>query len=240
MFVVIWARGGHGPAASIVRRMELLPKYLVVGMITPPPGVPGGYEPTPDALTRIWSEVGPRHGYRRFELSPDGAAVQIFGARDDDGISVQPPLIQVRGNIQMTAQTEADRAQAIIKVVAEQLGIRQFFNLGIRHLYHAPAPGRDARAFVMNKLLSRTDEDVAALRRGGSLWSGVKYVVSEPEAQYTLLVEPLVADNTYVFLDLDAQFPGEARVEDIRERASDAERYLTQTVSSYLDGLATG
>ncbi|MDP9224084.1 MAG: hypothetical protein M3P18_09545 [Actinomycetota bacterium] len=220
--------------------MELLPKYSVFGVITPPLGVPGGPKaPTPDVLNRIWSEIGPQYGYRRLELSADGTAAQIVGATDEDGVNIQPPVLQVLGNIRMTAQQSAEQAHAILKVITQHLGLTQFFNLGIKYIFHAPAPGKDGRAFVLHRLLGKDEVGVNGLQRGADLWTGVKYVVSDAEGNaFTLLVEPLIADNTFLFLDLDAQFPGLMTLDDLKERAQDTERYMSQTVSSYLDGLS--
>ncbi len=222
--------------------MELVPKYSIFGVITPPLGVPGGPKaPTPDVLNRIWSEIGPQYGYRRLELSADGTAAQIVGASEEDAVNIQPPLLQVLGNIRMTAQHSADQAHAILKVITQHLGLTQFFNLGIKYIFHAPAPAKDGRVFVLHKLLGKDDAAVAGLQRGGDLWTGVKYAVSDAEGNaFTLMVEPLIADNTFLFLDLDAQFPGLMGLDDLRDRAQDAERYMQQTVSSYLDGLAAG
>jgi hypothetical protein len=222
--------------------MELVPKYSIFGVITPPLGVAGGPKaPNPDILNRIWSEIGPLYGYRRLELSADGTAAQIVGAVDEDGVNIQPPLLQVLGNIRMTAQHSADQAHSILKVIAQHLGLTQFFNLGIKYIFHAPAPGKDGRAFVLHKLLGKDEAGVGGLQRGGDLWTGVKYVVSDAEANtFTLLVEPLIADNGFLFLDLDCQFPGLTTLDSLKERAQDAERYITQTVASYLEGHAAG
>jgi hypothetical protein len=222
--------------------MDMVPKYSIFGVITPPLGMPGGPKaPTPEVLNRIWSEIGPQYGYRRLQLSADGTAAQIVGGTDEDGVNIQPPLLQVLGNIKMTAQHSADQAYAILKVVAKHLGLTQFFNLGIKYVFHAPTPGKDGRAFVLHQLLGKDEAGVAGLQRGGDLWVGVKYAASDAEGSaFTLMVEPLIADNTFLFLDLDAQFPGPVSLDDLKERAQDAERYMKQTVSSYLDGLAAG
>lgn len=222
--------------------MQMLPKYAVLGIITPPLGVPGGpRSPSPDVLNRIWSEIGPEYGYRRLELSADGTAAQIVGASEEDGVNIQPPLLQVLGNITLTADKFAEQAHGIFKVIATHLGLNQFFNLGVKFVYHAPAPGKDGRSFVLTRLLGKDETEVGGLKRGGDLWTGVKYVVSGAEGSvYTLLVEPLIADNGFLFLDLDAQFPGLLILDGVKERTQDVERYMTGTVSSFLDGLASG
>jgi hypothetical protein len=215
--------------------MELIPKWLIVGVFTPPPGVPGTEPITPEKLNRIWSEVGPAHGYRQFQTLPDNAGAVFVGATQEAGVTIQPPLLQVRDPITMTAEQSADRAEQILKVIARHLGTTQFFNLGMRHVYHAPIADNDATGFVMRNVLQKSEEDLGDLQVGGDFWGGVKYVASNPEVQYTLVIEPLIADNRLMLLDLDAQFPGPAALDAITKRAHDAQAYITQAVSSYLE-----
>src|SRR6266540_581975 len=188
--------------------MELIPKALVVGVfaaVQPTAGQPV----TSEKLNRIWAEVAPRHGYRQLQLAPDGSAAQFFGATPEDGATIQLPLIQVRESITYGASNAADEAQDILKAIATNLGINQFFNLGIKHIFHVTVADNDARGCVMRRLVGKEEADLERLQRGGSLWSGLKYGVTGADgAQYTLVVEPFLADNRFIFVDLDAAFPG--------------------------------
>jgi hypothetical protein len=215
--------------------MELIPKALIVGVFA-------AVQPTqtatvtPEKLNRIWAEVAPRHGYRQLQLSPDGSAAQFFGATPEDGATVQLPLLQVRESITMGAANAADEAQEILKSIAANLGLSQFFNLGIKHVFHVAVPDNDARGFLMHRLAGKTEEELEGLQRGGSLWSGLKYaVVGADQSQYTLVIEPWVADNRFVFLDLDAQFPGPTTLEMVKDKAREAEQYASGPVKVYLD-----
>lgn len=215
--------------------MELIPKALIIGVFA-------AVQPTPsqtvttEKLNRIWAEVAPRHGYRQLQLGPDGSAAQFFGATSDDGATIQLPLIQVRESITYGAANAADDAQDILKAIAANLGIEQFFNLGIKHVFHVPVPDNDARGFVMRRLVGKEQGDLEGLERGGSLWSGLKYGVTEAdEVQYTLVIEPWLADNRFIFLDLDAAFPGPVTLEAVKDRARDAEQYASGPVKAYLD-----
>lgn len=215
--------------------MQLIPKMLIVGVFTPPPGVPGTPPLTQDKLNRIWSEVQPLYGYRQYQTLPDNAGAQFIGAQADIGVTIQPPLLQVRELIDTTAAQAADRAESILKVISRVLGTSQFFNLGIRHVYHAAVEDNDAIGFVMRRVLKKSEEELETLQVGGSIWAGTKYVAAGPDVQYALVIEPLIADNRYVILDLDANFPGAATLEGITNRARDAERYITSSVNAYLD-----
>jgi hypothetical protein len=215
--------------------MDLIPKALIVGVFAAvqPTATP---TVTPEKLNRIWAEVAPRHGYRQLQLGPDGSAAQFFGATPDEGATIQLPLIQVRESTTLGAANAADDAQDILKAIATNLSINQFFNLGIKHVFHVAVPDNDARGFVMRKLSGKADDELEGLERGGSLWSGLKYgITGADEAQYTLVIEPWLADNHFIFLDLDVQFPGATTLEKVKERAREAEQYASGPVKAYLD-----
>lgn len=215
--------------------VELIPKMLIVGVFTPPPGVPGTQPITADKLNRIWAEVQPAHGYRQFQTLPDNAGAVFTGAQAEAGVTIQPPLLQVRDPISMTAAQSAERAESILKVIARHLGIAQFFNLGVRHVYHAAVPDNDAKGFVLHRVLAKGEDELGPLQIGGTLWGGVKYVAATPETQFTLVIEPLQADNSFVFIDLDAAFAGPATLDTVAARSKDAEQYLSQAANAYLD-----
>jgi hypothetical protein len=217
--------------------MDLIPKVFVAGLfMNPPPGAPGGPEVSTDRLNRVWSEIAPKYGYTQLAMAPDGSGVQFVGASADDAVIVNPPLIQVRDQISLEAAKSADKAEEIFKVVARHVGANQFVNLGVKLVYHAPAPDKDARAFVMNRLVGKTLDDLGELSGAGSTWIGLKIVSSvQGDRSYTLVVEPLVRDESLVFIDLDVQFPGLVDLDKVATRAADAETYLKQAVNGWLD-----
>jgi hypothetical protein len=219
------------PAALV----ELIPKGLVVGVFaavqptTTPPV-------TAEKLNRVWAEVAPRHGYRQLQLAPDGSAANFLGATQDDGATIQLPLVQVRSTITYGAAYAADGAQDVLKAVASNLGIGQFFNLGVKHVFHAAVADNDARGFIMRRLVKSDDAELEVLERGGSLWSGLKYGVADADGtEYTVALEPWHPDPRYIFIDLDAQFPGPVTLDAVKDRAREAEQYATGSVKRYLD-----
>jgi hypothetical protein len=133
--------------------MNLIPRALVVGVFIPPPGVVPGVKPvTSDVVNRIWSEVTASYPYRHLEIAPDGSAAHFLGASADEQVAIQGPLLQVRDVIALrpdqpaalTPDQSAAKAQTILKVIARHLGVAQFFNMGIKHVYHAPVANNDA------------------------------------------------------------------------------------------------
>jgi hypothetical protein len=216
----------------MLRPMELIPKALILGVFA---AAQPSTEP-PEKLNRIWADVAPRHGYRQLQLAPDGSAAQFFGATADDGATVQLPLLQVRSSITLGSANAADAAHDVIRSMANNLGISQFFNLGIKHVFHAAVASNDARGFVMTQLFGKTEDELGDLHRGGPLWTGVKYGIQSADgAEFTLVVEPWLADNRYVYIDLDAQFPGAVTLDLVKDRARDAEQFATGAVKAYLD-----
>jgi hypothetical protein len=215
--------------------LDLIPKVLVSGVFTPPPDVPGGPQVSVDRLNRIWGEVTQTFPYRQLLIAADGSGAQLLGASQDEAVVIQPPLLQVRDPIQLDPQKSAEKAEAIFKIIARHLGIEQFFNFAVRNVSHAPAPSRDARGFLLHTLLRKTEDDLGDLAGGGSIWAGLKFVVMQGSVQYTLVIEPLQRDETFLFIDLDAQFPGPASLDSVAQCAGDAHDYLRRAVSSYLD-----
>jgi hypothetical protein len=213
--------------------VEFIPKALIVGVFGAiAPGV------DTDKINRIWMQLSRRMGYRQLIQTGEGGAQ--FVTSGDDAFLIQPPLLQFRSPATMGFKNAADDAQACLKTAAEQLGATQFGNLGIKHVLHATAPDNDARAYVQRDLLRASGESIAALERGGSIWMGVKYgVEGADDSVYTLVIEPLIADPRFVFVDLDAQHPGQADLDRIPDRAGDAERYLMETVRHYLEAPQT-
>lgn len=220
--------------------MEFIPKALVVGVFA---AVQPSATPvvTQEKLNRIWAEVAPRQGYRQLQLAPDGSGAQFLGNSADDGTTIQLPLIQVRSTITTTAEKAVDEVQTTLKVIAKHLGLAQFFNLGVKHIYHAPISTNDARGFVLRNVLRKGEEDVGGLERGGSFWAGLKFGAGAPDnSQFILTVEPWLADDKFVFLDLDAQFPGVITLDQVKDMAKDAENYFSGPVRAYLDSAESG
>jgi hypothetical protein len=217
------------------RALELIPKALVVGVLA---AIPPGAADT-EKVNRIWMQLSRRMGYRQMNQTSEGAT--FAGAGPDDALVIQPPLLQFRSPAAMGFHNAADDAQVCLKTAADQLGAAQLANLGIRHVAHVPAPNSDARAFVDNQLVKSDADQIAVLERGGSSWSGIKYWAKGADGStYQLTIEPLVADDKFLFLDLDAQFPGQAELDRVEDRAGEAARYVTENVLPYLESAAKG
>lgn len=210
--------------------MELIPKALIVGVFAAI--APGAADA--DRVNSIWMQLSRRMEYRQLIQGGEGGAQFLTSA--DDAFLIQPPLLQFRHPATMGFANAADDAQVCLAVAAEQLGATQFANLGIKFVAHAPAPDNDAMAFVQQQLLGKTAEDLAMLERGGPIWAGIKYGISGSDnTTYTLVIEPLIADPKFLFIDLDAQHRDQADLDRVTDRAADAQRYLMETVREYLE-----
>lgn len=217
--------------------MELIPKTIIAGVYAAVAPTAAGPIVTEEKISRIWAEVAPRREYRQLQISPDGSSAQFVGKTGDDGATIQLPLIQARSSIGLSYDEAADGVQATLRSIANQLGLSQFFSLGIKHVYHAPVPDRDARDFVLRHLLRRDVAGFDRLQRGGPFWIGLKMGLAAPDGSiYLLTLEPWLADNRAVFVDLDAQYPGVATLEAVRDRARDAHEFARTALKEYLDG----
>lgn len=220
--------------------MNLIPKQLVVGLFTPF-GLPGTVDQlTSEKINRAWAELASRHGYTQLQLSPDGAAANFLGATTDDGITIQPPVLQFRTSVRTTVEQAGDSAQDALKTLSRHLGARSFQQLGIKVIYWAVAPDNDGAAFVLNRVFARSDDALATLRGAGTLMAGAKFIVQEPKSVHTILVEPLVRDPKYLYLEVDTQFGGAADLDLIGARVKEVDLFLTRTLAGYLQGLAPG
>lgn len=219
--------------------MDLIPKSVIVGVFSSI-GVPGS-ELTRDAVNRIWADVAGTYLFTQLQMAPDGSAATFIGSGQGDGVVIQPPLIQVTDSLSGGSITEdraAEKAREILTVIARHLHINEFFNLGVRHVYNVPVPDHDGRGFVLHRVLGKSEEDLSDLRLSGGIWAGIKYVVSYDDGTYTLLIEPLLADDFQsLYLDLDAQFPGPTTPDAIPARAAEAAGYIKGSVNRYLDRL---
>ncbi len=215
--------------------MEFIPKALIVGTFAATAPGPVDVE----KINRIWMQLSTRMGYRQLIRTGEGGAQ--FVTSGDDAFIIQPPLLQFRSSAPLGFANAAEEAQTCLKIAAEQLGATQFANLGIKHVLHATAPDNDAVAYVQSQLVSASADAREQLARGGEVWTGVKYFVrGADDATYTLVIEPLIADPKLIFIDLDAQHPGQADLDRITDRAADAARYLMDTVRRYLEGPGSG
>jgi hypothetical protein len=206
---------------------------LVVGAFMPPP--PPGQEITVDRLNRIWADVAGPYGFTQLQMAPDQAGAIFVGSTPDDGVTIQAPLLQVRLQIRTTAQQAADQAASLLGVLARHLGLAQLFNLGIKHVYQAPLDTNDGRGFVRRQIGGEATDELA---EGGELWAGLKFVVTHPDRVYTLIIEPLQADEMRsLFIDLDVQFPGPFTIDSVLGRAADAQSYVAGAVGRYLDAV---
>jgi hypothetical protein len=227
--------------------MQLIPKLFVLGVFTPT-GVAGTPDPiTAEKINRVWVELAPRLGYTQLQLSTDGAAGNFLGPTPDDGVTIQPPLLQFRTSIRLTVDQAAEDAHSAMKVIARQIGATGFQQLGIKLVYWAAMADNDAAGFVLHRVFGRSEDDLAPLQGGGKLWTGAKFVVqhpsqdpSQPSVSYTTLVEPLLRDPRYLYLDVDAKFPGPADLDRIPAQVKEVHEFLSHTVAGFLDSLTPG
>ncbi len=226
--------------------MELIPRAIVAGLVLPPQisfPIPSGTLPGPpivrqEALNRVWVDVVKVYPYQGLQLQPGGGGAIFTGGLPDQAVIIQPPLVQVRDVIELDIRQLAEKVSFIFKTTAHHLGPTQPQGLGIKLIYHAPAPGRDAVKFLISQMVQQ--DDLEALAGGMSYDVGFKLVLESPGVIYTLALEPLRADLTALFIDLDAQFSGATNLEETKERIAMVDSFVRTQVRSFLERRAEG
>jgi hypothetical protein len=184
--------------------MEPLFRSLVVGLVPQPTQVP----PTPfdrESLQRIFIDVSRSYPYAQFGFLPADQGAQFLNP-PEDRVMVQPGLIQVAAPLESTAERGREKAVAVLRVIAERLSLHNFVVCGIKVVAHVPAPEEGAREFVQSRLMSGQTDHLAELGEG-FFGGGVKFRRFDLERpqETVLLVEPLVNDDTFIFVDYDHQ-----------------------------------
>src|SRR6266511_4182166 len=227
--------------------MELIPKAIIAGLVLPPqisfPLTPGSLQASSavsqEALNRVWVDVVQVYPYQGLQLQPGGAGAIFTGGLPDQAVIIQPPLVQVRDVIELDIRQLSEKISFIFKTAMHHLGPSQPQGLGIKLIHHAPAPGRDAVKFILGRMFQGED-DLGSLAGGMSYDVGLKFILQAPEVIYTLLVEPLRADLSTIFIDLDAQFPGTVNLEEIKDRVVSVDSFMKTQVRSFLERRAKG
>jgi hypothetical protein len=227
--------------------VELIPRAVIAGLVIPtqiPFPIPSGSLPglptvSQEALNRVWVDVVKVYPYQGLQLQPGGAGAIFTGGLPDQAVIIQPPLVQVRDVIELDMRQLAEKISFIFKTAAHHLGPAQPQGLGVKLIYHAPAPGRDAVKFLRAQM-TQYDDDLASLAGGMSYDVGFKFVLQSPNLIYTLVLEPLRADLSTLFIDLDAQFSGITNLEDTQERIATVDSFMRTQVRSFLERRAEG
>jgi hypothetical protein len=183
--------------------MQPLFRHLVIGLAPQPRTVPV----TPfdrEELQRAFFDVNRVRPYSQFTFLPGDSGAQFING-PQDRIVITPSLIQMFGVIDSTAERARQVAVDSLEAVAERLKLERYHQTGIEVEAHVPAPGErpDAAAFVREHLLrgSTHAEELGADFIAG----GVKYRRMSAARDENLLIEPLVADNNFIFVDYHIQ-----------------------------------
>jgi len=229
--------------------MNLIPKAVIAGMMqgqfvsTGPVNtlvqLPGGPSITPDIINRIWSQVQKEYPYQSLQFEPSGKGA-VFLSGPEDLVLIQPPLLQVRSPVEAMGVTAvAEKVQFVLSQIVHQVPSPPGLNLGVKLVYHAPAPGNDAVSFARTELV-KGEDDLQTLAGGTNFLASIKVVMLGIDVNRTLLVEPLVADPTNMYLDLDSQYPGVVDPNQIRDRISQADDFMAHQVKAFLEARAQG
>jgi hypothetical protein len=225
--------------------VELIPKAVVAGLFVQAQVLSTGsvnvIMQTPgatithDVINRIWSEVVKNYPYQALQFQPNGTGGAFVGAGPEDAVIIQPPLVQVRDLVgAQGVHGSADKVGSVLGTVMHHLSGTSPLNLGIKLVYNAPAPARDAVAFLLSEMLAGHD-DVQQLAGGMEYQSQVKYVLKGDGYTYALDLEPLQADPTYLYIDLDTQYLGAVDPSRIKDKILECHGFVSSRVNNFLD-----
>ncbi|MBK8294595.1 MAG: hypothetical protein IPK93_07405 [Solirubrobacterales bacterium] len=192
--------------------MEALFQQIVVGVVPTPremPPQPFG----PEDLQRAFIEASKEHRYEQFNFLPGDNGAQ-FQNSPDDVLLVQPDFVQIRLPIDGTPEQARERSTAVFRAVSKRLEIGPLLQVGIKVIAQIPIEG-SALEFMGEKLLS-TPGSIAELGPK-FLPGGVKFrsIDTEAKIEANLLIEPYIHDDSFLFLDYDAQHMRSAGFEDL-------------------------
>jgi hypothetical protein len=226
--------------------VELIPKAVVSGLfvqsqiVTTGPAslilqAPGATV-TRDIINRIWTDVVKDYPYQALQLNPVGSGGAFVGSGPEDAVLIQSPLVQIRDLVQVQGVLgSAEKIEAIFKTVIHHIGGSSSpANLGIKLVYHAPAPGGDAVSFILSEMMAGHD-DVQQLAGGMALQGMARYLLKGDGLTYTLSLEPLQSDQSSIFIELDVQYSGLVDSAHIKDKVLIADEFVTKRVRSFLE-----
>ncbi len=183
--------------------MEPLFRSLVVGLAPQPKQIP----PAPfdkEELQRVFVEVNRITSYTQFSFLPGDSGAQLLNSAEDR-VLITPGLIQLFALVSLTAERTRETAVQVLEAICTRLKVDTFLQCGLKVIAHVPAPGErpDARAFISEHFLrgAPSEKDLGPDFFAG----GVKYRSFTQTEDQNLLIEPLAADNQFVYIDYDVQ-----------------------------------
>jgi len=178
-------------------------EQLIVGLVPLPHQVPPAPFP-PEDLQRLFAELSKDANYQQFQFLPGGAGAQLFSAADDM-LMVQPGLIQLRRRIETTPERTRETVIQILRIAEKRLQLDEYVQCGIKVIAHAQPPAMtDAKVFVADRLMREghaITQELGPTFFGG----GVQFISVEPQLQEILILQPLIVDNSLLYLDYDTQ-----------------------------------
>jgi hypothetical protein len=179
-------------------------RSLVVALVPQPRQVP----PTPyerEELQRVFFDVNRVKTFSQFAFLPGDSGAQILNS-PHDRVAVTPQLVQIHTPVELTAGRVREETIEVLSAITERLKLESFVQGAIDVTAHAAAPGElpDAQAFVRERLLRGADH---ATELGADFFvGGVKFRRSSPTTRdENLSIEPLVADNHYLWVNYNIQ-----------------------------------
>lgn len=206
-------------------------KKLTVGVLYPPA------ELSRPKLTKLYATISERYPeYESFTSLPDGAVLASSAAN----CIIQTGRLQLNEDFGVF-EFIRDKFVAVMHVVAERLDLSQFVQFGVKIVATAPMKSTKAAGQFLEEALLKLSGD--QLDRLGSKreGAGLRAFIDREGAACTLRIEPLLGDQSQVYLEVDAQYPGAfAKLDGIGEKIKLVYDYMFTDVRGFLGELKVG
>jgi hypothetical protein len=214
-------------------RFELQYRSLTVGLVAA--GNDGGLQPfAPDALHAAYRDITEHYPYAEFRLLTGGCAAQLSNG-PQDFVMLDPRLLQVRTDIVLTPALAQAKTIEILRRATACLDQDDFAQCGVGINAHTPLPPNspDARSYLTDEL-SDTSERARAL--GPGFFACLQFRRSATNVEEQLSVEPLLADDRFLFLKLDVQRTGpHGHLDELDAWLDDAFEFLRDRATKLLE-----
>jgi hypothetical protein len=158
-----------------------------------------------EVLQGIFAEITRSYSYQGFGFTPNGRGAE-FGNGQDDYVELRPALLRVVAKMDgpdvLTADLASIKANRILTIAAERLGIDVFLQCAIQIVASVDAPDGDARTFVADQLMHGSQQ--ASILGENYFGGGVRFRnLREPDRpdEDDLSIEPDVNDERLIYLD---------------------------------------
>ncbi len=211
---------------------EIQYSTLVVGLVPASEG--GALHPfLTDALQKTHREITADYPYADFQLIARGGAAQLSnGPRDF--VTLDPRLLQIKTDIDPSPAIAQAKTVAVLSRAAKSLEQSDFAQCGIQINARTPTPpsSSSATSFITDELLNAGRQ---ARVLGPDFFACPQFRQASADLEQQLSIEPLLADQRFLFLGLDLQRNGPQHLNQLDGWLAEAFDFLRNRATKLLN-----